>query len=117
MERLTEVKKERLIAEKRKDTAKERIAEALEAKMKKCYNLRIKSHTVYINYDQTRLVPGRMPFHETDLRGLTMETAPREAADRARWRYLGVNSSTDGSERIERVSEYCEAKPQNTAKR
>lgn len=35
MERLIELKRERLIAEKRKATALERIAEALEAKMKK----------------------------------------------------------------------------------
>ena len=35
MERLIEVKRERLIAEKRKATALERIAEALEAKIKK----------------------------------------------------------------------------------
>ena len=37
MERLIELKRERLIAEKRKATALERIAEALEAKMKKWY--------------------------------------------------------------------------------
>ena len=37
MERLIELKRERLIAEKRKATALERIAEALEAKIKKWY--------------------------------------------------------------------------------
>ena len=37
MERLIELERERLIAEKRKATALERIAEALEAKMKKWY--------------------------------------------------------------------------------